>query len=250
MPAADLQSSPEARTPAQFTTTHWSVVLAAGPEPSSRAALAMERLCRTYWYPLYAYVRSKGHSPEEAEDLTQEFFARLLQKNPLAQLDRSKGRFRAWLLAVMNHFLAHEWEKARAQKRGGGAAVIPLDEAIAEKRFQQDFAKPSEPEKLFDRRWALTVLEQAAARLRAAYVAEGRPELYERLKGFVSAETATPSYAEAAAQLGLSEAAVRSAIHRLRRRFQELVREEIAHTVSTPAEVDEELRYLISIIRS
>jgi len=235
---------------AQFATTHWSVVLHAGQDDSSQALAAIEKLARAYWYPLYAYVRRKGHDAHTAEDLTQEFFARVINRHSFARVDRTKGRFRSWLLGAMNHFLAHEWEKARAQKRGGGAAALPLDEAQANERYQRHLAVECAPEKLFDHQWALTILERAATRLRAGYVAEGRPEIYDRLKAFVSGEGAASSYAAVALQLGLSESAVKSAIHRMRQRFQELVREEVAQTVCSPGDLDDELRYLLEVIRS
>jgi RNA polymerase sigma-70 factor (ECF subfamily) len=233
-----------------FATTHWSVVLNAGSDDSSQALIAIEKLARAYWYPLYAYVRRKGHDAHAAEDLTQEFFARVISRNFFARVDRTKGRFRSWLLGAMNHFLAHEWEKARTQKRGGGTTLIPLDEAQANERYERQLAVESAPEKLYDQQWALTLLERAATRLRASYVADGRPEVYDCLKAFVSGEGAAPSYAEAALQLGITESAVKSAIHRLRQRFHELVREEVAQTVCTPSDLDDELRYLLAIVRS
>jgi RNA polymerase sigma-70 factor (ECF subfamily) len=233
-----------------FATTHWSVVHNAGGEDSSQALMAIDKLARAYWYPLYAYVRRKGHDAHAAEDLTQEFFARVISRNFFARVDRTKGRFRCWLLGAMNHFLAHEWEKARTQKRGGGAVSIPLDEAEANERYQRHLALESTPEILFDQQWALTMLERATTRLRAGFVADGQPEIYDCLKAFVSGGGAAPSYAEAAARLGLSESAVKSAIHRLRQRFHQLVREEVAQTVCTPADLDEELRYLLTAIRS
>ncbi len=232
-----------------FATTHWSVVLNASAEDSSQALIAIEKLARAYWYPLYAYVRRRGHDAHTAEDLTQEFFARLINPRAFARVDRNKGRFRSWLLGAMNHFLAHEWEKACAQKRGGGLAAIPIDEAQANERYERHLATESTPEKLFDQQWALTILERAATRLRSAYIAEDRPEIYERLKSFISAEGPAQTYAEAASQLGLGESAVKSAIHRLRQRYQELIREEVAQTVCTAMELDDELRYLISVIR-
>ena len=233
-----------------FATTHWSVVLNAGQHDSSQALVAIQKLARAYWYPLYAYVRRRGNDAHTSEDLTQEFFARVINRHSFARVDRNRGRFRSWLLGAMNHFLAHEWEKARTQKRGGGVATIPLDEAQANERYERHLATESTPEKLYDQQWAFAVLERAANRLRANYFAEGRPEIYDRLKAFVSGESAVPSYAEAALQLGLSEGAVKSAIHRLRQRFQELVREEVAQTVCTPGDLDDELRYLIAVIRS
>jgi RNA polymerase sigma-70 factor (ECF subfamily) len=233
-----------------FATTHWSVVLNARSEDSSQALVAIEKLARAYWYPLYAYIRRKGHDAHTAEDLTQEFFARVISRNFFARVDRTKGRFRSWLLGAMNHFLAHEWEKARAQKRGGGATLIPLDEAQANERYERHLAVETAPEKFFDQQWALTMLERAATRLRATYLAEGRPEMYDRLKPFVSAGSPAPSYAEAALQLSLTESALKSAVHRLRQRFHEFVREEVAQTVCTPSDLDDELRYLLAAIRS
>jgi len=233
-----------------FATTHWSVVLNAGGEDSTQALVAIEKLARDYWYPLYAYVRRKGHDAHTAEDLTQEFFARVISRNFFARVDRTKGRFRSWLLGAMNHFLAHEWEKARAQKRGGGATLIPLDEAQANERYERQLAVDSAPEKVFDQQWALTLLERAATRLRATYIADGRPEVYDCLKAFISGGSAPPSYGDAAVQLGLTESAVKSAVHRLRQRFHELVREEVAQTVCTPTDLDDELRYLLAAIRS
>jgi len=233
-----------------FATTHWSVVLNAGSEDSSQALVAIEKLARAYWYPLYAYVRRKGHDAHTAEDLTQEFFARVVSRNFFARFDRTKGRFRSWLLGSMNHFLAHEWEKSRTEKRGGGATLIPLDEAHANERYERQLAVESAPEKLFDQQWAMTLLERAGTRLRASYVADGRPEIYDRLKVFISGASPVPSYADAALQLGLTESAVKSAVHRLRQLFHELLREEVAQTVCTPSDLDDELRYLLAAIRS
>ena len=232
-----------------FTTTHWSVVLAAGDSASPQAGAALDNLCRSYWYPLYAYVRRRGHDVESAKELTQEFFALLLGKCLLAGVDPTKGKFRSWLLGVMNHFLAHEWAKVRAQKRGGDQPAFSLDETSADERYQLEPADESTPEKIFDRRWAFTVLDQAAVRLRVEYEAAGKGSLYSCLKGFVSAESAPVSYEEAARHLGLSQGAVKSAIHRLRQRYQELIRGEIAQTVTSAAEVDEEIQYLLAVIR-
>lgn len=231
-----------------FATTHWSVVLAAGHDSSPQAGEALEKLCRTYWYPLYAYVRRRGYTAEDAQDLTQEFFARLLRKNYPAQADRAKGKFRSFLLLTLNHFLADEHDRTAAQRRGGGQTVISLDEQSPENRYCLEPADERSPEKIFERRWAQTVLDRAIARLQAEFVDDGKAEIYEILNAFQPGEQNTPSYAEAATRLGVSESAVRSIIHRLRRRHRELVREEIAQTVSTSAEVDEELRHLIAVI--
>ena len=249
--ALDASNPATSANPAgAFATTHWSLVLSAGGEDSSLALVAMEKLAKAYWYPLYVYVRRKGHDSHTAEDLTQEFFARVVSRNFFARVDRTKGRFRSWLLGAMNHFLAHEWEKARTQKRGGGATWVPLDEAQASERYERLLSIESAPEHLYDQQWALTALERAATRLRACYVADGRPEIYERLQAFISGASSAPSYAEAALQLGLTESAVKSAVHRLRQRFYELVREEVAQTVCTPTDLEEELRYLLAVIRS
>ncbi len=232
-----------------FVTTHWSVVLKAGKSVSPEAELALNELCKSYWYPLYAYVRRKGHDADESKDLTQEFFAQLLAKRLLVGVDPSKGRFRSWLLGVMNHFLAHEWAKARAQKRGGGRPVLSLDETDPENRYRLEPVGEYDPEKIFDRRWALTLMDRAGARLRDEYAAAGKGETYAGLKEFVSTDGTDLSYDKAAQRLGLTASAVKSAIHRLRQRYQELVREEIAQTVSTAREVDDEIRYLLSVLR-
>jgi len=239
---------PSAKVPGLFTTTHWSVVLTAGEEQSPQAAQALATLCRTYWYPLYAYIRRRGYSPEDAQDLTQEYFARLLKRNYPAQADRAKGKFRSFLLLTLNHFLSDDHERATTRKRGGGQPTVSLDGLNSEDRYRLEIADELSPEKLFERRWAQTVLDQALARLQAEFVADGKAEHYEILKAFEPGEQKTVSYAEAAVQLGVSESAVKSLVHRLRQRHGELVREEIAHTVSTAAEIDEELRYLIAVI--
>ncbi|MBI2929153.1 MAG: RNA polymerase sigma factor [Verrucomicrobia bacterium] len=234
---------------AGFTTTHWSVVLAAGQPDSPQAQAALETLCRTYWYPLYAYVRRRGHGPEDAQDLTQEFFAQLLRKNYPARAERAKGRFRTFLLHTLSQFLADQRERATALKRGGGQVFISLDEESPEDRYRLEPADELTPEKLFERRWAQTILDQALARLHAEFVGAGKGETYEVLQAFEPGEQSALSYADAAARLGVSESAVKSMIHRLRQRHRELVREEIAHTVPTLAEIDEELRHLVAVLR-
>jgi RNA polymerase sigma-70 factor (ECF subfamily) len=224
-------------------------VLCAADPDSPLADEALADFCRWYWYPLYAYVRRRGYDPEQARDLTQEFFAQLLEKRLLARLDPGLGKFRSWLLGVMNHFLAHEWSKATAQKRGGGQRVASLDEQDAEARYRIEPVDHVTPETLFDRRWALALLEKAAARLRQEYEAAGKARLYSEIKAFVSMDGPGASYQEAAERLELSPGALKSAVHRLRYRYQELIRSEIARTVSGAAEVDEELAYLLSVIR-
>ena len=239
---------PSAKVPGLFTTTHWSVVLAAGQPESPEAARALETLCRTYWYPLYAYVRRRGAGPEDAQDLSQEFFARLLVKDYLARANPRKGKFRSFLLAGLKNFLCDEWDKAGRLKRGGGQKVISLDQLAAEDRYRWEPADDMTPERLFERSWAATLLEGAARRLREEYVAAGKAGLYEQLTEFRLDAPEPRAYAEAAAQLGLSESAVKSAIRRLRQRHHQLVRDEIAQTVSDPAEVDDEIRHLLGVI--
>ena len=229
-----------------FATTRWTVVLTAGRKSTPQAAQALEELCRTYWYPLYAYVRHQGHSREDAEDLVQGFFARFLEKNYLAGLSSERGKFRAFLLASLKHFLANEWDRAHRQKRGGGATLLSLDWQSADTRFQIEPADPLSPDKLYDRAWALTLLERVVTRLRDACAAEGRGQLFERLKPFLMSGSSAIPYAEAAAALGIAEGATRVAVHRLRRRYRELLREEIAQTLSDPAQVAEEMQALFS----
>ena len=227
-----------------FVTTHWSVVLSAGEKDSPQRSAALDELCRSYWYPLYAYVRRRGHSPEDAQDLTQEFFARLLTRNWVGLADPEKGRFRTFLLTAMNHFLADNWDRLKAQKRGGGQRVLPLDVATAESRFRLEPADPLTPEKAYERRWAQTVLETVFEQLRVAYAAEGKAALFAELKGSLTQARAAVPYAELALRLKVSEGALRVGVHRLRERYRELLRKEIAHTVAGPEEVEEELHYL------
>jgi len=229
-----------------FATTHWTVVLAAGRKSTPQADVALEELCRTYWYPLYAYVRHHGHSREDAEDLTQAFFARFLEKNYLEGLGSEKGKFRAFLLASLKHFLANEWDRASRQKRGGGVTTLSLDWQDADTRYQIDPADTLSPDKLFDRAWAVTLLERVIVRLRDECAADGRSALFDRLKPFLMVGRSDIPHAQAAAELGMAEGAVRVAVHRLRRRYRQLLREEIAQTLSDPVQVDEEMRALFS----
>ena len=231
-----------------FVTTHWSVVVSAGQSDSTRAQIALAKLCETYWYPLYAYVRRRGYSSEDAQDLTQEFFARLLARNWVGSADPQKGRFRSFLLTAMNHFLADEWDRLKAQKRGGGQRVLPLEVESAETRFQSEPPDPLTPEVIYERRWAQTLLETVFEQLRQAYEAEGKAALFAELKGSLTQARAAVPYAELAARLKLSEGALRVAVHRLRQRYRELLRAEIAHTVTEPGEVEEELRYLFRVL--
>jgi RNA polymerase sigma factor (sigma-70 family) len=225
-----------------FVTTHWSVVFTAGHNtPHARAAL--ENLCQTYWTPLYAYVRRRGYSPDDAKDLTQELFARLLERNAINTVNPCKGKFRSFLLASMNHFLADEWDKARAQKRGGGK-VISLDVQNAETQLGQCLDAKLTPEKAFELKWAIALLEEVYRKLEAEHRQQGKTELFSALRTTVAGASDAAPYAELAAQLHMSEGAVKVAVHRLRQRYRELLRETIADTVSKPEEVEEELRYL------
>jgi RNA polymerase sigma factor (sigma-70 family) len=245
-------TSPEndaSRQPA-FVTTHWSVVLTAGRSDTTRAGAALEKLCQTYWYPLYAYVRRRGHSPEDAQDSTQAFFARLLERNWVGQADRQKGRFRSFLLSAMNHFLADEWDKARAQKRGGGLAPLPLQFDVAETRYSREPADNVTPEHTYERRWALTLLDTVLRRLQSEYEQEGRGELFAVLHPCLVGDRSSQPYAELAPKLGVSEGTVKSSVHRLRQRYRQLLRDEIAQTVTKPGEVDEELRHLFAVLGS
>ena len=231
----------------QFVTTHWSVVLQAGQEFSLDAQGALEALCRAYWYPLYAYVRRRGHSVEEAQDLTQEFFSRLIEKHWVADANPGKGRFRTFLLTALNHFLANEWRNARAAKRGGGRPVISLDDTT-ESRYALEPASDLTPEKLYERRWALSLFDRVLGRLREEYAAAGRTGLCERMQKFLSSEAGDGEYARLGAELEMSTGAIAAAVHRLRQHYRQLVREEVAQTVESPADVEEEIRSLLAAL--
>jgi len=227
-----------------FATTHWTVVLAAGRRSTPQSDLALEELCRAYWFPLYAYVRRRGHTKEDAEDWTQAFFARFLEKNYLEGLNAERGRFRAFLLASLKHFLANEWDKSQRQKRGGGKATLSLDWETADTQFQIAASSELTPDKAFDREWALTLLAKVIERLRTECAADGRARLFEQLKVFLAAGKGESAKSEVAKALGMEEGAVRVAVHRLRKRYRQLLRDEIANTLSEPTMVDEELRAL------
>jgi RNA polymerase sigma factor (sigma-70 family) len=222
------------------------VVVSAGDRRTPQADGALEELCRTYWYPLYAYVRRRGHSKEDAEDLTQAFFARFLEKNYLAGLSRERGKFRAFLLAALKHFLANEWDKTRRQKRGGGVQPLSLDWMDAESRYCIEPADNLSPDKLYDRAWAVALLERVILRLRDDSAADGKAKLFEHLRPFLMVGKSAIPYPDVAAKLGLSEGAVRVAVHRLRQRYRQLLRQEIAQTLADPAQTEEELRALFS----
>lgn len=233
------------QTTATFATTHWSVVLAARNPDSPEGADALGRLCAAYWYPLYAYVRRRGHEPEDARDLTQEFFARLLEKNFLRLVDPGRGRFRAFLVMAMDRFLAKEWRRQNREKRGGGRALQSLDADAGERRYRCEPAQNSSPEHLFDRRWALTLLERSLAHLGRECEATGKGALFRAVQGWLAGEPDPEPYEALARRLGQSVNALKVAVHRLRRRYAQLLRAEVAQTVARPEEVDDEIRYLL-----
>jgi len=229
-----------------FDTTHWSVVSAARDGASPAAAAALEKLCRTYWYPLYSYLRRKGLPPADAQDVTQEFFCRLIGKNDLASVDRNRGSFRSFLLAAINHLLANEWDKARTLKRGGDRQIISLDAEEAEGRFVQDPLGHDSAENAFDRRWALTLLDRALAQLREEFVADGKLPQFDELKVFLSNVAGEGDYAALSEPLGMEAGGVAVAVHRLRVRYREIVRAEIAQTVATESELKAEMSHLFA----
>lgn len=232
----------------EFVTTHWSAVITAGRQDSTQAQPALAKLCETYWYPIYAAVRRRGFSPEDAQDSTQEFFARLLAGNWVAAADRSKGRFRTFLLTALHRFLANEWDRNRALKRGGGAPTVPLETAVAESRYCTDSGSRLSPERLYDRQWALVLLDRALSRLAAEHESVSRAAEFAVLRPALTAERGEIPYATMAAQLHLSETATRMAVHRLRKRFRQIFREEIAQTLAQPDEVEAEIRHLLAAL--
>ncbi len=228
-----------------FQMTNWSMVLAANQADTPAAHEALSRLCETYWYPVYAFIRRRGHEVEPAKDLTQEFFGRLIAKQYLRIADRERGRFRTFLLACVDHFLANEWKKERTLKRGGNYTLLPLDDFPVEEWYQAEPADELSPDKLLDRRWALTLLQGAMERLRAEYVGSGKGALFDALQGCLSgAKEAPATFADLGAHLGLSEGACRQAAFRMRVRYGELLREGVAQTVANPSELEAELRHL------
>jgi RNA polymerase sigma-70 factor (ECF subfamily) len=230
--------------PAVFATTHWSVVVRARDSRSPEAATAMERLCQTYWYPLYVFVRRKGYSHEDACDLTQSFFARFLEKGYLQSVHANLGKFRTFLIAAMTHFLANEWDKTQAQRRGGGYQFLSLDGAKAEERYQFEPLDHTTPESIFEQRWAQTVMAVVVDRL----ARETEEKRFEALKTFLLEDKGAVSYESVAKQLGISVSAITSAIHRMRSRFRALLFEEVANTVNKPEDVEPELRHLLAAL--
>jgi RNA polymerase sigma factor (sigma-70 family) len=231
-----------------FATTHWSLVLQAGASDTTHARDALAQLCEAYWYPLYAFARRRGYSSQDAQDLTQEFFARLLAGHWLAQADRERGRFRSFLLTAFKHFLANEWNKARTLKRGGGVSIVSLNATSGEERYAREPLTDAPAETTFDRQWALSVLDTVLAQLEAEYQRENNGDLFAALKDSLTADRGAQRYADLAARLGRSEGAVGVAVHRLRQRYRKLLRSEVAKTVAEPNEVDEELRHLFHVL--
>jgi RNA polymerase sigma factor (sigma-70 family) len=231
-----------------FTTTHWSVVLAAGQQKSPQAAEALERLCRTYWRPLYVYVRRRGYGPEDAQDLTQQFFALFLENERFGLADPDRGKFRTFLLKSVQHFLSDEWKRVHRAKRGGGFVSIPLDSQAAEDGCAVELTEALTPERAYERRWAMTLLEWVLGALREEYVQAGKGPLFEALEDFLWGPDTSISHARIAEKLGMTEGAIRVAVHRLREHYRDRLRTEVAQTVGNPAEVDEELRHLITLM--
>jgi DNA-directed RNA polymerase specialized sigma24 family protein len=237
-----------ARTAGQFATTHWSLVQAAGDSASPNSRDALDLLCRTYWYPLYAFVRREGKTPEDARDLTQAFFERFLEKHYLKDVLVEKGRFRTFLLTTFKRFLCDQFDRSTAAKRGGGISFVPLDAIEAETQFAEASVASQSPEATFDRAWAEAVVQSGVERLRAEFEGAGQGLLFRELKGYLSCPADRASYTDVAQRLGMTTDAVAMAVMRLRRRYRAMVRAEVAKTVATPAEIDEEMRYLVELM--
>jgi RNA polymerase sigma-70 factor (ECF subfamily) len=240
--------SPSSEAPQFFPHTRWSLVLAATRKDAPESAAALEALCRAYWYPLYAYVRHCGQSPHDAQDLTQEFFCRLLAKRWLDSADREKGRLRTFLIVALKNFMSKEWRRASAQRRGGGQLQVPFDTEFAESRYAADYSAKLAADETFDKQWALTLLDLTVNRLRAEFAAAGKAGDFEALKGCLMAAHGAIDYASVASRLGMNEGAARVAVHRLRKRFREIYREEISQTLSDEADLDGELRHLAAAL--
>jgi DNA-directed RNA polymerase specialized sigma24 family protein len=232
----------------RFETTQWSLVVAAGQRGSAAAEDALARLCSLYWYPVFVFVRRRGYSADDAQDLTQGFFARLIEKDDLSAADRSRGRFRSFLLTNCQYFLANERDRAFALKRGGGRVPLSIDVAAAEGRYERALAHSETPERLYDRQWCLTLLDGVFEALRAEYAAAGKGDLFDRLKEFLTAGADAGTHADAAGELGTTAGAVKVAVHRLRRRYREELRRRVADTVGSDEDVADEIRYLLKTL--
>ena len=248
MPGSDTATDKARTTGAWFNTTHWSIVWTAKEPDSPQAAEAMEKLCRAYWRPLYAYIRREGHRTEEAQDLTQEFFRRLLEKNYLSHLRHQEGKFRSFLLTFLTNFLSDQRDKANALKRGRGRTFVSLDEFGTEEGPAFEPADTLTPEQAFEKRWAQTLLDRAVKRLHDEYIAEGQSELFDVLKDLQPGSHGASSYAQIGERFGLGESGMKSAVHRFRQRHQRILRDEVAQTVSKPDELEAEIRHLIEVV--
>ncbi len=235
---------PSRKVSGLFMTTHWSVVLAAGLGDTPQPGDALEKLCCAYWRPLYLFVRSSGYDEETAKDLTQSFFERLLEKDYVKEADATRGRFRTFLLAALKHFLANEWDRTKAVKRGGRCRFVPMETSLMEAELQRGTQRDLNPEQLFERRWAIALLDQAHQELEAEQVASGKAALYSALQVYLTGDKERPPYLTTASQLGMSVEAVRKAVERLRQRYGQLLRQAVAQTIGTPEEIDAELRHL------
>jgi RNA polymerase sigma-70 factor (ECF subfamily) len=250
MVAEDHRLENAANRVVPFATTHWSVVLAAAGRESPQSAAGLEKLCRTYWYPIYAFVRRQGYEVADAQDLTQGFFAHVLSRGFLRRANPAKGKFRSFILGALKYFLADEWAKLQAQKRGGGLAPVFLDAQTAEARYRLEPVDSRDPEKLFERRWATALLDGVLERLEEEFSNADRKRVFDELRVFLLGEKAAASYAEVAATLQMTEGAVKVAVHRLRERYRALFREEVAHTVEAPSEINDEVRHLFAVLTS
>jgi DNA-directed RNA polymerase specialized sigma24 family protein len=248
MTSGSAEERPSAHTVAQFATTHWSVVLAAGDSASPESSASLDRLCRTYWYPLYAFVRRKGYDPEDAKDLTQAFFERFLEKHFLKQVAPERGRFRTFLLTAVTHFLANEWDRAKAAKRGGQFTFVPLDAATIEERYRIDDSPQESPEHRFDRLWAEDIMDRALDLLEEEHHASDKSAQFEALAAFLSRSPEAGEYAAVGGRVGLSSHAIAMAVTRLRERYRALIRAEIRETVNSAVEVEAEMRFLVELM--
>ncbi len=243
------QNNRPAKTAAgAFPTTHWSLVVAAGETDSPQAHAALAQLCGSYWYPVYAYVRREGHEPHSAQDFTQEFFARLIERNFVAGAAQEKGRFRSFLLIALKRFLVNEWQRTQAQKRGGGQQFLSLDAEDAEERYKLEPVDEMTADRIYERRWALALLEGVMNALRHEYAGEGKGELFDQLKVFLYGDKSAVSQVKIGTQFGLSESAVKSTVHRLRLRYREILYEQVAQTVASRVDVEDELRHLLNVL--
>lgn len=245
---SNMSSTPAGTS--RFATTHWSVVLAAGKPDSSHYREALEMLCQTYWFPIYAYLRRQGYGAHEAEDQTQGFFTHTIEMHDLCRADPDRGKFRSFLLSMLKHFVADQWDRSQAQKRGGGKKTFSLDFADAETRYKLEPSHQLSPDKLFEKSWALTVLGRTMANLKAETCDPNKQELFEQLKAHLTGQSHAVPYRELAVRLKMTEGSVKVAVHRLRQRYRELLREQIAHTISGPEEVEEEILALFSALAS